>query len=64
MRRWFVLTPGTHVEAAMRNTLYAKLQDLPVAFHDRWQSGQLLSRSMSDLGSSAGGWRSASCCSS
>jgi ATP-binding cassette subfamily B protein len=48
-RRWFVLTPGTHVEAAMRNTLYAKLQDLPVAFHDRWQSGQLLSRSMSDI---------------
>jgi len=49
-RRFFVLTPGTHVEAAMRNTLYAKLQDLPVAFHDRWQSGQLLSRSMSDIG--------------
>jgi ATP-binding cassette subfamily B protein len=49
-RRWFVLTPGTHVEAAIRNTLYAKLQDLPVAFHDRWQSGQLLSRSMSDIG--------------
>lgn len=50
LRRWFVLTPGTHVEAAMRNTLYARLQDLPVAFHDRWQSGQLLSRAMSDLG--------------
>ncbi|MEO5920068.1 MAG: ABC transporter ATP-binding protein [Pseudolysinimonas sp.] len=49
-RRWFVLTPGTHVEAKLRNTLYAKLQDLPVAFHDRWQSGQLLSRAMSDLG--------------
>ena len=49
-RRMFVLTPGTHVEASMRNTLYAKLQDLPVAFHDRWQSGQLLSRAMSDLG--------------
>jgi ATP-binding cassette subfamily B protein len=49
-RRWFVLTPGTHVEAALRNTLYKKLQDLPVAFHDRWQSGQLLSRSMSDVG--------------
>jgi ATP-binding cassette subfamily B protein len=49
-RRQFVLTPGTHVEAAIRNTLYRKLQDLPVAFHDRWQSGQLLSRSMSDLG--------------
>jgi ATP-binding cassette subfamily B protein len=49
-RRWLVLTPGTHVEASLRNTLYAKLQDLPVAFHDRWQSGQLLSRAMSDLG--------------
>ncbi|MEP6842159.1 MAG: ABC transporter ATP-binding protein [Pseudolysinimonas sp.] len=48
-RRFFVLTPGTHVEAAIRNSLYAKLQDLPVAFHDRWQSGQLLSRAMSDL---------------
>lgn len=49
MRRFFVLTPGTQVEAAMRNGLYAKLQDLPVSFHDRWQSGQLLSRAMSDL---------------
>ncbi|WP_445997223.1 ABC transporter ATP-binding protein [Okibacterium fritillariae] len=50
LRRWFVLTPGTHVEAKMRNALYAKLQDLPVSFHDRWQSGQLLSRAVSDLG--------------
>jgi ATP-binding cassette subfamily B protein len=49
-RRFFVLTPGTHVEAAMRTTLYTKLQDLPVAFHDKWPSGQLLSRAMSDLG--------------
>jgi len=48
-RRRLVLTPSTHVEATMRNGLYAKLQDLPVAFHDRWQSGQLLSRSVSDL---------------
>ncbi|MFT4030504.1 MAG: ABC transporter ATP-binding protein [Protaetiibacter sp.] len=50
LRRWLVLTPSTHIEASMRNTLYAKLQDLPVAFHDRWQSGQLLSRAMGDLG--------------
>jgi ATP-binding cassette subfamily B protein len=49
MRRFFVLTPGTHIEARMRNGLYAQLQDLPVAFHDRWQSGQLLSRAVSDL---------------
>lgn len=49
-RRFLVLTPGTHVEAAMRTTLYARLQDLPVAFHDKWESGQLLSRAMTDLG--------------
>ncbi|BDZ63787.1 ABC transporter ATP-binding protein [Agromyces mangrovi Wang et al. 2018] len=50
LRRWFVLTPGTRVEAEMRNSLYAQLQDLPVSFHDRWPSGQLLSRAVSDLG--------------
>ena len=49
LRRFFVLGPGTHVEARMRNGLYAKLQDLPVSFHDRWASGQLLSRAVSDL---------------
>jgi len=49
LRRWFVLTPGTHIEADMRGALYARLQDLPVTFHDRWPSGQLLSRAVSDL---------------
>ncbi|MDQ1583720.1 MAG: ATP-binding cassette, subfamily bacterial [Microbacteriaceae bacterium] len=49
LRRWFVLQPGTHIEARMRNGLYAQLQDLPVSFHDRWPSGQLLSRAVSDL---------------
>jgi len=49
LRRWFVLQPGTHVEARMRNALYRQLQNLPVSFHDRWPSGQLLSRAMSDL---------------
>ena len=48
-RRWFVLQPGTHVEADLRNSLYEQLQDLPVNFHDRWASGQLLSRAVSDL---------------
>ena len=48
-RRWFVLQPGTAVEADMRNSLYQQLQNLPVGFHDRWASGQLLSRAMSDL---------------
>lgn len=49
LRRWLVLTPGTHVEAGLRRTLYAKLQDLEVAFHDKWPSGQLLSRATGDL---------------
>lgn len=49
LRRWLVLTPGTHVEAGMRNALFAKLQKLPVAFHDKWPSGQLLSRAIADL---------------
>jgi ATP-binding cassette subfamily B protein len=50
LRRWLVLEPGTQVEARMRNHLYEKLQQLPVSFHDQWPSGQLLSRSVQDLG--------------
>jgi ATP-binding cassette, subfamily B, bacterial len=37
------------METAVRDDLYAHLQRLPVAFHDRWQTGQLLSRATSDL---------------
>ena len=33
----------------MRAALYERLQQLPVAFHDRWPAGQLLSRAVSDL---------------
>ena len=44
LRRTFVLTPGTRVEARLRNSLYAQLQALPVSSHDRWPSGQLLSK--------------------
>ena len=50
LRRFMVTGPSTMIEATMRNSLYAKLQRLPVAFHDRWQSGQLLSRAVQDLG--------------
>lgn len=49
LRRQFVLKPSTEVEYRMRTDLYARLQTLPVAFHDRWQSGQLLSRMMQDI---------------
>ncbi len=48
-RRFFVLQPGTAIEADMRNSIYRRLQELPVSFHDRWPSGQLLSRMLSDL---------------
>jgi ATP-binding cassette subfamily B protein len=50
LRRWFILKPSTEVEYRMRTLLYSRLQSLPVAFHDRWQSGQLLSRMMQDIG--------------
>jgi ATP-binding cassette, subfamily B, bacterial len=37
------------IEADFRARLFAHLQGLPVSFHDRWQSGQLLARATSDL---------------
>ncbi|GAA3016266.1 ABC transporter ATP-binding protein [Microbacterium aurantiacum] len=49
LRRWFVLGPSTKVEYGLRTSFYARLQRLPVSFHDRWQSGQLLSRMMQDI---------------
>ncbi|MDO0925642.1 ABC transporter ATP-binding protein [Streptomyces sp. TG1A-8] len=48
-RRWLVARPLSHVEAEMRAGLYRHLQRLPAAFHDRWASGQLLSRATTDL---------------
>ncbi|KOG74721.1 ABC transporter [Streptomyces antibioticus] len=49
IRRWLVARPLSRVEAEMRADLYRHLQRLPVAFHDRWASGQLLSRGTTDL---------------
>ncbi|MET7787058.1 ABC transporter ATP-binding protein [Streptomyces sp900116325] len=49
LRRWLVARPLASVEASMRADLYRHLQRLPVAFHDRWPSGQLLSRGTTDL---------------
>src|SRR5256886_10866253 len=39
-----------HMETDLRNDLYAHLQSLQVSFHDNWQSGQLLSRAIADIG--------------
>ncbi|MCF3104748.1 ABC transporter ATP-binding protein [Streptomyces roseoverticillatus] len=49
VRRFVTARPLARVEADMRADLYRHLQRLPVAFHDRWASGQLLSRSTTDL---------------
>lgn len=49
LRRWITLAPGVHLEGKMRNAIYIHLQKLPVSFHDKWQSGQLLSRAMGDI---------------
>ncbi|MFE9403733.1 ABC transporter ATP-binding protein [Streptomyces sp. NPDC006530] len=48
-RRWLVARPLASVEAEMRADLYRHVQRLPVSFHDRWASGQLLSRGTTDL---------------
>lgn len=49
IRRWLVARGTMGVEADIRKDLYARLQVLPMSFHGRWQSGQLLSRVMNDL---------------
>jgi len=49
LRRTFAVAPSTTVEKQIRVGFYAKVQHLPVTFHDGWGSGQLLSRMMSDI---------------
>ncbi|NYJ74643.1 ABC transporter ATP-binding protein [Allobranchiibius huperziae] len=50
VRRWLVARATMGVEADIRKDLYARMQLLPMSFHSKWQSGQLLSRIMNDLG--------------
>ncbi|HEU5475456.1 MAG TPA: ABC transporter ATP-binding protein [Actinophytocola sp.] len=49
VRRKVIVGPATQTEARMRMDLYRHLHRLPISFHDRWQSGQLLSRAVTDL---------------
>ncbi|OBA64456.1 ABC transporter [Mycobacterium sp. 1100029.7] len=49
IRRWFTARATMGVEADIRRDLHARLQILPMAFHHRWQTGQLVSRLMNDL---------------
>src|SRR5690606_33487869 len=47
--RWTQIGPVLGLETRIRDDLYAHLQRLPMSFHGRWQSGQLLSRATTDL---------------
>lgn len=49
IRRWLTAHATMGVEADIRRDLHARLQILPMSFHQRWQSGQLVSRVMNDL---------------
>jgi ATP-binding cassette, subfamily B, bacterial len=51
IRRWIQATAVAEVEKTIRDDLYEHLQGLQTSFHDRWQSGQLLSRATTDLSS-------------
>ena len=50
LRRNFSGIASLRMETDLRDDFYAHLQGLQVAFHDNWQSGQLLSRAISDIG--------------
>ena len=49
VRRLMVLNTSTLIEYKARMALFSHLVDLPAAFHDRWPSGQLLTRVTQDL---------------
>ena len=49
LRRWAMNSSSLQIERDLRDTLYQRLQRLPVEFHDRWSSGQLLSRATTDI---------------
>jgi ATP-binding cassette, subfamily B, bacterial len=50
VRRWVQGNAVADMEKSIRDDLYRHLQRLEAAFHDEWQSGQLLSRATTDLG--------------
>jgi ATP-binding cassette subfamily B protein len=49
LRRWSMGNSSLRIERDLRDTLYQRLQRLPVSFHEGWSSGQLLSRATSDV---------------
>ena len=51
IRRWIQGSSVAGMEKTIRDEMYQRLQRLEPAFHDEWQSGQLLSRATTDLSS-------------
>jgi ATP-binding cassette, subfamily B, bacterial len=51
IRRWVQGNAVASMEKTIRDDMYEHLQRLDPAFHDEWQSGQLLSRATTDLSS-------------
>ncbi|MDT4891851.1 MAG: ATP-binding cassette, subfamily bacterial [Pseudonocardiales bacterium] len=49
VRRYAMASAALGIETDIRRDLFAHVQRLPVSFHDRWPSGQLLSRLTTDL---------------
>jgi ATP-binding cassette subfamily B protein len=49
IRRWVQSSAVLGLETDMRHDLYERLQRLPMSFHSKWGSGQLLSRATTDL---------------
>lgn len=49
LRRIFAVGPSTETERHMRVRFYNRILDMPVAFHNDWGSGQLLSRAQQDV---------------
>ncbi|MDJ0394751.1 ABC transporter ATP-binding protein [Rhodococcus sp. G-MC3] len=51
VRRYLVSAPSSQFEISARAAVFDKLQRLSVSAHEGWESGQLLSRAISDLSS-------------
>ena len=49
-RRWLIVDPTSTLEIRMRMNFFDRILRAPLSVLDRWSSGQLLTRSMGDLG--------------
>ncbi|MDQ7800535.1 MAG: ABC transporter ATP-binding protein [Armatimonadota bacterium] len=47
--RWQILGAAFHIEAELRDALFAHLQGLDASFFHRWRTGDLLARAVSDV---------------